>query len=109
MVRIIDAALYEILNPLGRMLADFVHDGRVAEPCASDHRVTRVLVESVCRIGNTANAALRKIRVAVLEPALCNEHDLALVGEMKRRHEPCHAGADDKVVAIDDFHMELSS
>ena len=41
------AALYEILYSLGRVFADFVYDGGVAEPGASDHRIARVLVESV--------------------------------------------------------------
>ena len=104
LLRELDAALDEVLYSLGRVLADLVHDGGVAEPGAGDHRVARVLVERVGRICDAADATLREIRVAVLQPPLCHEHDLALAREMQGRHEPCHPGPDDEVVAIDDFH-----
>ena len=104
LLRELDAAVDEILNALRRMLADLMDDFRLPEPRARDHRITRMLVESVRRIHHTADSALRKIRIAVLKPSLRRDDDLAVGGEVQRTHEPGHAGPHHEVIAVNDFH-----
>lgn len=103
------AAVDEILDPLGGVFADFMDDGALAEPCAGDHGVARVLVEGVGGIHHAADATLREVGVAVRKAFLGDEHDLAVAGKVKRAHESGHAGPDHKVIAVNCLHLMKKS
>jgi hypothetical protein len=62
-------------------------------------------VESVRRIGHAADSALGEIGIAVGEPSLGNDKNLAVARQMKRACKSGHAGPDDKIIAVDDFHV----
>ena len=80
----------------------------LAQPRARNHRIARMLVETVFRIHHAANAALRKIGIAVLQTALGNDDNLAIARQVQRAHETSHAGPYHEVIAINDFHNAYS-
>ena len=99
------AALYEILNTLRRMLAYLMHNFALAEPRARYHRVARMLVIGIVVIHDAAYTALGEVRVAIRQATLRGDHNLAVGGEVQRTHQTGHAGTDNEIVCINNFHL----
>ncbi len=104
LLREFDAAVYQIADSLGRMLADFAHDVLFAQPGAGNHGVFHMLVERVGRIHHATDAALGIIGIAILQAFFRDKDDFAFIRELEGGDKPGHAGTDDKVVAIHNFH-----
>ena len=102
------AAVDQVLDRRGALGDDAAHDGLVAQARAGDLRVGDMGLEGVRGVGHAADAALREVRVAVLEPLLGHQDRPPGRRQVECRHEPAHTRADDEVVAVYDAHVLCS-
>ena len=59
----------EIGDALRSVLANRMHHIALAQPRTGNHRIARVLVETVKRIHHATDSALGEIRIAILQPS----------------------------------------
>ena len=73
----VDAVIHEILDTRRSLLDHNLHDVFLREEVARHHSVVDVLLEGVGDVGDSRNAALRKIGVGIRHRRLCNDEYFA--------------------------------
>jgi hypothetical protein len=100
------APLDEVFDALGCAAYHLPYGLLVATPCATDECVVDVLLEGVGRVGNTADATLCVVGVALVHFAFGNDCYSAALGRFEGKTEACNATANNQKICSF-FHFRL--